>query len=146
MAMRETRHRARSAGLVRLGAVLALVFGIFAMHAMSDSTRPEAGAGHGSAHAVHSSGVIGHHLDQLQGGGGTADAGGSGHTMTEMVMLCGAMIAGVTTLLTLLARLRRVPRLWAVLRAAPVSVRSIPWLTPTGTGPPTVWQFSVIRC
>jgi hypothetical protein len=72
----------------------------------------------------------------------TAGNQGMGH----MVLLCMAMLAASAgTLLALPSLIRRAPRVWAFLGSAPVH-RITGWLTPTGTGPPPVWEFSVIRC
>ena len=64
----------------------------------------------------------------------------------HMALLCVAMLAAAAgTLLALRFLIRRAPGVWAVLRRAP-SRRISGWLTPTGTGPPPGWEFSVIRC
>lgn len=135
---------------VRLGAVLAIVLGIFGMHALSL---------HGTTHAEPSprvataltgsmaaDAVTEHGPHQSGASDDTDDTGGTGHGMGDMVMLCVAMLTAAATLLALLVLVRRVPRLWAVLRPAAARFRPTSWLNPTGTGPPPVWQFSVIRC
>jgi hypothetical protein len=63
-----------------------------------------------------------------------------------MVMLCFAMLAAAAgALLLLLLGPRRRPRDWAHRPTAPTTVTR--WVTDRlGTGPPYVWQFSVIRC
>ena len=67
-------------------------------------------------------------------------------SLGHMVLLCVATLAAAAgTLLALRSLIRRAPRVWAVLRRAS-SRRITGWLTPTGTGPPPVWEFSVIRC
>lgn len=76
----------------------------------------------------------------------TAPDSGDGHHMGTMVMLCLAMLAATAAaLLLLLVGLRRRPRMWAHRPAIPTTV--IKRVTARhGTGPPYVWQFSVIRC
>lgn len=71
---------------------------------------------------------------------------GHGHSLGSMVMLCFAMLAATAgALLLLLLGLRRQPRVWAHRPAVPTTVTQ--WVTAQlGTGPPYVWQFSVIRC
>lgn len=73
-------------------------------------------------------------------GHGAHGDGGAEHVM----MLCAAMLAAAA-LLALGALACRLPRLWAVL--APAVIRQITRrVAPTGTGPPAVWRFSIIRC
>ena len=78
---------------------------------------------------------------------GTSDTTGShaGHGLASMVMLCVAMLAaaGLTWLVLLVAGLFR-----SLLPAAfwPAVVREQPLRWARGSGPPYVWQFSVIRC
>ena len=64
-----------------------------------------------------------------------------------MVMLCAAMLAGAAVaLLALLVRRGRLPKVWAVLQRAGRAWRPEPRVLRVGTGPPSVWRFSVIRC
>lgn len=146
--------------LVRLGAVLAIVLGIFGMHALSHhgtthleptsriasalaGSMADAGAGHAhhqSEAIPHSTPVTGTRAADV------GDAGGPGHSLGDLVMLCVAMLAAAATLLGLLTFIRRIPRLWAVLATATTHFRPTSWMNPTGTGPPPAWQFSVIRC
>jgi hypothetical protein len=76
----------------------------------------------------------------------TAPDGGDGHNLGSMVMLCFAMLAATAgALLLLLLGLHRKPRVWAHRPTVPTTVSR--WVTARrGTGPPYVWQFSVIRC
>lgn len=78
----------------------------------------------------------------------TVPGGGNGHDMGDlgdMVMLCVAMLAAVAgALLVLLRRLRYLPRVWAHLPGPITVTKRI--TTRQGTGPPPVWEFSVIRC
>lgn len=146
-----SRRNPAVVGLVRLGAALAIVLGLLGMHVLSHHgathetaptvTAPLAAAHHDAAGATHQAPPA--HDSTGSGDGG---AGGTGHVLGDMVMLCVAMLAVAATLLALLAFIRRVPRLWAVLRPAVTRFRPTGRLTPTGTGPPPVWEFSVIRC
>lgn len=75
----------------------------------------------------------------------TAPKKGEGHSLGSMVMLCFAMLATAGGLLLLVLGLRRNPRVRVHLPTAPTTVTK--WVTARlGTGPPYVWQFSVIRC
>lgn len=76
----------------------------------------------------------------------TAPDSGDGHHMGTIVMLCLAMLAATAAaLLLVLVGLRRRPRVWAHRPAIPTTVTR--WVTARhGTGPPYVWNFSVIRC
>ena len=159
-----TRPSAPVTRLVLLGAVLVIVLGILGMHALSHpGTAREPAPTVATASATDMTGAMsadaGHPHARHQAeaarrsapahdthGTGRGDAGGTGHSLGDMVMLCVAMLAAAATLLALLAFLRRVPRLWAVLRPAVTHFCPTSWLAPMGTGPPSVWQFSVIRC
>ncbi len=69
----------------------------------------------------------------------------NGHDMGNMVMLCAAMLAAAGALLLLTVGFRRTSRSWTPLSAAPASITR--WATArTATGPPPVWEFSVVRC
>lgn len=70
----------------------------------------------------------------------------SGRSTSDMVMLCAAMLLGVAGSVLLAVRLRRI---FAgvgldVGRLRPVIASLIP--ARVGTGPPYLWEFSVIRC
>jgi hypothetical protein len=140
-------------------AVASIVLGIVGMHALSTHgvmgvgitdhstmtspvVSPTAGQ-HGGTHGelVMSPATGGH-----AGTSSTAPDEGGGHSLGSMVMLCFAMLAATAgALLLLLLGLRHVPRVWAHCRLAPTTVPR--WVTARlGTGPPYVWQFSVIRC
>lgn len=159
--MTAVQRSAPASRFVRLGAVLAIVLGILGMHALSH---------HGTTHAEPTPRIASTLSDSLVDGAATGhahhrseatpdstpatdiqaadsgDAGGPNHSLGDMLMLCVAMLAAAGTMLGLLAFIRRVPRLWAMLRPAATHVRPTSWLNPTGSGPPPVWQFSVIRC
>ncbi|MCM3515148.1 DUF6153 family protein [Nocardioides sp. P86] len=79
--------------------------------------------------------------------GSGSDEGG-GHDMGGMVMLCAAMLAATAAALLLLAALgtRHTPRFWALLPTAATTVTTGWVASRLGTGPPPVWEFSVIRC
>lgn len=77
---------------------------------------------------------------------GRGGEGEPGHSLGDMVMLCVAMlVAAGASLLAMLGLHRRVPRVWAVLPPA-ITARVTRQDAYRGTGPPPVWQFSVIRC
>ena len=164
--MRQIRGTAVPA-LVRLGVVLVLVLSVFGMQALFNhgsthdpvpTALSAAGAmsgASGQAHAGHGAAETSQHAapgpapDPGAGHGRVDDGvgiGGSEHSLGDVVMLCVAMLVAAATLLWLLNLLRRVPRMWAVLRPFATPVRPASWLIPTGTGPPPMWQFSVIRC
>lgn len=129
-------------------AIVAIVLGIVGMHALN--THGVAGA---TDHAMTSS-MAGAHADMSadmsagpESGSptGSVPDGGDGHNLSGMVMLCLAMLAATAgALLLLRLGVRRMPRVWAHL-PAPISVTR--WVTTRlGTGPPPLWEFSVIRC
>lgn len=96
-------------------------------------------AEHGDAHetARVETGAAGHASGDI----------GDVEAMGGMVMLCAAMLAGAAAaLLAFLVRRGRLPRVWAVLQRAGRAWRPEPRVVRAGTGPPSVWRFSVIRC
>jgi hypothetical protein len=158
----------RMARPVLVAAVVAIALGILAMHAIAlrgichqptlgaATSTMTPGMGHpaldgpgfaASSHhepPVHATGGDTHAGAAAPSGAAAPTAGDRG--MGHMVLLCVAMLAAAAgTLLALRALIRRAPRVWAVLRRAP-SRRITGWLPSTGTGPPPVWEFSVIRC
>lgn len=156
--MRPTTSAPSGAVPALLAAVVAsIVLGIIGMHALSTHgvigstdhstmtapvTSPMTGA-----HGDMSGGTLASPSSQsLAGIASTAPDSGDGHHMGTMVMLCLAMLtAAAAALLLLLAGLRRRPHVWIHRPAIPTTV--IKWVTARlGTGPPYVWQFSVIRC
>lgn len=165
-----TRVRPRVAGRVRPGllapVVVAIVLGILGMHGLdapgvhlSHVTTPSAmmlaeattssaavmpdhgpvAAGHGDVHSTArgGKGAAGHASGEI------GDVGGMG----GMMMLCAAMLVGAAAaLLAFLVRRGRQRRVWAVLQRAGRAWRPEPRVVRAGTGPPSVWRFSVIRC
>ena len=155
---------------VMVAAVVAVALGLLAMHAISlhgvchqptlaavtSAMTPE--MGHPALAASHQHAAVSSHDEPSvhavgddtrtgvapPSGAAAPTAGDRG--LGHVVLLCVAMLAAAAgTLLALRSLIRRVPRVWAVLRRAP-GRRITGWLTPTGTGPPPVWKFSVIRC
>ncbi|WP_156697852.1 MULTISPECIES: DUF6153 family protein [unclassified Nocardioides] len=136
--------------------VVALVVGILGMHALTShgtTVAPVAATGMTApAHATEMVASSSHDAHAAEHATGTtavraeADRGsGSGHDMAGMAMLCVVMLAGAAlTLLVLLAVGVRRPLLPATF--APAAVRARVQRRVRGTGPPPVWQFSVIRC
>ena len=134
-------------------AVVSIVLGIIGMHALNTH-----GVMGNTDHAMTSpatSPMTGAHADTSVGmsagpetgsPAGSVPDGGNGPGMGSMVMLCFAMLAATAgAFLVLLLGVRRMPRVWAHLDAAPTTVTG--WVTARlGTGPPPVWEFSVIRC
>lgn len=142
-------------------AVVAIVLGILGMHGIDAHGVTMHGA---VAHAeaapstATSMGMPVHDPDSVEGGGAhstphpetsaaghnSGDAGGMG----GMGMLCVAMLAGAAAaLLAFLVRRGSRPKVWAVLKPARRGWHPAPphvWRI--GTGPPSVWRFSVIRC
>ena len=148
-----TAQVARSRGTAPVGvglliAVAALVLGILGMHALGLH-----GVSHGApapgvsvAPAADSTGTAAEH-GAHHGTEAAADEGhGPQHGAAEMVVLCAAMLAAAAGMLLALAGLRhRAPPVWAELRAA-LALRVTSRARPGGTGPPAVWEFSVVRC
>ncbi|MDN4160966.1 hypothetical protein [Nocardioides abyssi] len=138
--------------------VVALVVGILGMHALAShgtTVAPVAVTGMTApAHAAEMVASTSHgaHAHAAEPATGTtavrteADRGSSsGHDMAAMAMLCVVMLAGAAlTLLVLLVVSVRRPLLPASFAPAAVRARVLQWVR--GTGPPPVWQFSVIRC
>lgn len=151
---RWTGSRPHGVGLPRLGALLAVLFGIVGMHALShpgpghDAAPSTVGAAYADVRAVAAhdrAAAAGHGAGHVTEAA-LDDDGGPGHSPGDVMMLCAAMLVVAGALLGLLARLRRVPRLWAVLRPALTYFRPTARAARGGTGPPPAWQFSVIRC
>ncbi|MFC7358793.1 hypothetical protein [Nocardioides astragali] len=150
--MKAERRDVPTGRLMRLGAALAIVIGLFGMHVLSHHGMPheQTTAAPISTSAAHADG--GHSTTRAEDPARTApvhgagDAGATGHSLGDLLMLCVAMLAAVSTLLGLYALGGRTHRPWAILRPAATHVRPALRLAPTGTGPPPVWQFSVIRC
>jgi hypothetical protein len=63
-----------------------------------------------------------------------------------MLVLCALMLAGAAVWLLLLLVRRRVrgALLPPALQPAPALLRAVRWVR--DTGPPPVWEFSVVRC
>ena len=131
-------------------AVVSIVLGIMGMHALNTH-----GVTGNPDHATMTSPMTGSHADMSDGmstgpntssPAGLVEDGDNGPSMGSMVMLCFAMLAATAgALLLLLLGVRRMPRVWAHLPTAPTSVTG--WVTARlGTGPPPVWEFSVVRC
>lgn len=154
-----TASRTRPAGLLRMLplVVVAIVIGILGMHALTAShAMAMDSAGHSSAAAATTGnpspakaegvdliGTVSILSDTT--GPAVVDAGdGSGHGMGTMMMLCAAMLVSAGALLLALFAWRRSPRVWA--RLTTYAVRSGPPTWITNTGPPSAWEFSVIRC
>lgn len=138
--------------------VVSVVLGIIGMHALSThgvmgttdhsamtspvTSSPMPGAHDDMSGDPLTSAVAGAHA----GMSSMAPQEGHGHSLGSMVMLCFAMLAATAgALLLLLLGLRLQPRVWAHRPAVSTTVTQ--WVTARlGTGPPYVWQFSVIRC
>lgn len=132
-------HRTAVLPRALLLVVVAIVVGILGMHALGSS---HAMAMHGASHSEAAGAVP---VDATVGPTVVGSDDGPGHGTGTMMMLCGSMLASAGALLLALFAWRRPPRVWARLRsyalgAAPPTARI--W----GTGPPPVWEFSVIRC
>ena len=143
----------RALPVLLMAAVASIVLGIVGMHALSTHgvvggadhsamTSPMTGA-HGD---IHGEPVMSPDTGDRAGMSSTAPDEGDGHSLGSMVMLCFAMLAAAAgALLLLLLGLRRKPRVWAYRLPTPATVTR--WVTARlGSGPPYVWNFSVIRC
>lgn len=133
--------------------VVSIVLGILGMHALSthgvmgeaDHGGHPAMSGMSSDTAAPAGSLV---PEADPSGDGSGSGEGGGHDMGGMVMLCAAMLAATAAALLLLAALgtRHTPRFWALLPTA-VTTTTTGWVTSRlGTGPPPVWEFSVIRC
>ena len=155
---------ARAASRVGLAVLIAaLVVGILGMHALASHGTPAAPAAASNAtsltgttphqhsampsvgsHEVHVPAARLHSTNAVTGGAGDPGSG-SGHDMASMVMQCIVMLAAAAlTLLALLPVGFLRPLRLAAFLPADVLERTFQWVR--GTGPPSVWQFSVIRC
>jgi hypothetical protein len=146
------------------GLVAALVLGILGMHALANHGTPAASMASAMASADPIAETSSHKAVMAPGASrngheqaastthsspATAAASGtpagSGHDMTGTVMLCVVMLAAAAlTLVGLLAGGVLRPLLPDAFKPAAVRERTVQWVR--GTGPPPVWQFSVIRC
>ncbi len=135
------------------GLVVALVVGILGMHALASHGAPADRAAASSAMTSMTSGGMSTSAHEAVMSSSDAhdphavtDDGSSGHGMANMLMLCVVILAAAAlTLLALLATagfLR--PLLPDAFQPAAVRERAVQWVR--GSGPPLVWQFSVIRC
>ncbi|VXB27338.1 DUF6153 family protein [Nocardioides sp. AX2bis] len=157
--MRPTTSTRRAVPGLLVAVVVSIVLGILGMHALS--THGVMGEADHGGHATMDGGatsadmpgaatIIDPGADPvLEPAAGVSDGSGEGggHDMGGMVMLCAAMLAATAAALLLLAALgtRRTPRFWALLPTAATSTTR--WVTSRlGTGPPPVWEFSVVRC
>lgn len=141
-------------------AVAAIVLGIIGMHALSNHgvmgttdhstmTSPVTSlldGAHGDTHGSTATGPVTSPTTGAHAGMPAGPDGGDGHNLGSMVMLCFAMLAAAAgALLLLFLGLRRKPRIRAHRPGALTTVTK--WVTARlGTGPPYVWNFSVIRC
>ena len=134
-------------------AVFAVTLGILGMHGLgahgvTTGARTPAAiavpvAGHGDEKAsVMSGGHAAHRPSPAEHS--PADNGDDTH---GTLMWCVAMLAAaaVALIAARVARTRRT-RPWAVLAPAPLPGLPRPFVLRVGTGPPSVWSFSVIRC
>lgn len=149
----------RPTGLALLGLVAVLLAGILGMHALAGHGTPAAAAAvvapAPDRHAAHAGTLApgASHTDDEHGAASAppvsssshGDPGRSGHGLGGMVALCAAMLAAAALglLALLVGRLVRRVRL---VRPARLVARIQPVRWARGTGPPPVWQFSVIRC
>jgi hypothetical protein len=149
-----TRGRVRPALLVP--AVVAIVLGILGMHGFDTHGVNMHGAMlHAETGTSAASVMPGHDPLAAERGdahstarpGTSATASGEAVGMSGLVMLCAAMLAGAAAaLLSLLVRRSRLPKVWALLQPAGRVWRPEPLVLRVGTGPPSAWRFSVIRC
>jgi hypothetical protein len=157
-----TRSRPRTPGRVRpallVPAVVAIVLGILGMHGFDTHgvnlhgtmAHTEAGTSAASVMPDHDPVAAERGDAHSTAHPGTSAAGpvsGEAVGMTGLVMLCVAMLAGAAAaLLALLVRRSRLPKVWALLQPAGRVWRPEPLVLRVGTGPPSAWRFSVIRC
>ena len=133
---------------------LVVVLGIFGMHVLAHhgTTHPPVPENASASAYVHDAvGGAGQHAAQATGtdlgvASGPSRDRGSDHALGDMVMLCVALLAAAGTVLGLRTFVRRSPRPWALLAVAVADVSPLRRLARLDTGPPPVWQFSVIRC
>jgi hypothetical protein len=156
--MTTTATRTRTTGMLPAlwaGVVVSLVLGIVGLHVLN-TYGLLGGASHAAmdmpSAAAHMSGTHDGPADVDRTAGTTIAApsvvavGDPGHGLGHTMMLCVVMIAlGAGTLLLALRGLRRVPRRWVHLPTMPTAL-SKSFTMRLGTGPPPVWEFSIIRC
>ena len=79
-------------------------------------------------------------------GSGSGFASGPEQVLGDMVMLCMAVLVVAGPTLGRLTSIRRRPRLWALLPSAFACHLPLRRVARVDSGPPYMWQFSVIRC
>ena len=144
-----------TAGLVAV--IGAIVLGILGMHGLSQhasmpgrsNLQPIAATGVSDAHAAHAS--MSHAATAMPAtatgdSGAKGTAGDQGGSVGDKAMLCAAMLLAAAAGVLLVLRLRRLSR--GTLLAITQLPRAVTALVSSrlGTGPPAVWEFSVIRC
>lgn len=135
-------------GLIRVvllpACVAVVVLGILGMHALDhEATMAE----HPGMSMTDTAGAAVEALAApvVAGAASTPSVSAPEHSMADMMMLCVAMLVAAALGLLLALALRRVAR-------TPSLVDRVRHLVTTlapqraGTGPPYVWEFSVIRC
>jgi hypothetical protein len=145
-----------AAGLVVV--VGALVLGILGMHglgghgAATHGNLPPVAAVTVDPHAGHAApdrstvttGTIGTPL--LPADGGLSSSPDDHGSSRDVVMLCAAMVLAGAVGVLLALRLQPFGRLAPLHLRAPVRGSTLPATARQGTGPPAVWEFSVVRC
>ncbi len=137
--------------LLLLALLAAITIGIVAIHGF---TRHGAMPVHDAAHHQAETGTpMGHTVTEpavalmsAEVDTSVAALGSSGRSTGEMLMLCAAMLLVAAASALLVVRLRRLASAGglSVDRLLPGAARLLP--ARVGTGPPYVWEFSVVRC
>ena len=143
-----------TAGLVAV--VGAIVLGILGMHGLSQHGAMPSHADHQLVAAAHGTSAHTEHVAMNHRGhaavagdptGATTVAvGNEGGSVGHMAMLCAAMVLAAAAGVLLVLRLRRLARATVLrLEARVQTVRTFA-SDRLATGPPAVWEFSVVRC
>lgn len=141
-----------TAGLVAV--VGAIVLGILGMHGLSQHGAMPSHADHQLVAAATQTSAHGGHATHTghaavagdPTGAMTVAAGDAGGSVGHIAMLCAAMLLSAATGVLLVLRLRRLaPATVLGLKARVQTVRTFA-SDRLATGPPAVWEFSVVRC
>lgn len=127
--------------------VVALVAGILGMHALTLHGTPVAAhEAHAATAGVEAMAMADGHVDHTAAAGAPGTHHGSGGHAEHLLMLCAVMLGGAAIALLGLLLLPAQHPLRPLRALMPAVV--VPTLVARvrATGPPPVWEFSVIRC
>lgn len=147
-------RQAKPPARLLLALLAAITIGIVGMHGFTrhgavpvhDAAHHQADPGTAEVAMGHTVADIGVALVSSDVGSSVATLGSSDPSTGEMLMLCAAMLLVAAASALLVLRLRRHASTggFIVDRLPPGAARLLP--ARVGTGPPYVWEFSVVRC